>query len=79
MAQNSDQNKQGNKNDRGAHSSGKELRNNTGSGNASTSKGGTTDMDTDTTSSGSSATERGSGLATKRNVTGSDYDGQPAE
>jgi hypothetical protein len=45
--------------------------------NASPNRGGTTDMDNETLISGrSSKTERGSGLSTKKSVTGSDYDGQ---
>lgn len=47
--------------------------------NASANQGGTTDMDNEALIAGrTSATERGSGISTKRNVTGSDYDGQVA-
>ena len=37
---------------------------------------GLADMTEERTSSGQNASERGSGLRTKRSVTGSDYDGQ---
>jgi hypothetical protein len=45
--------------------------------NASANQGGTTDLDNEALIAGrTSATERGSGASTKRNLTGSDYDGQ---
>ena len=45
--------------------------------NASANRGGTTDMDEDAlTISRGNRTSRGSGMSTKRSVTGSDYDGQ---
>jgi hypothetical protein len=45
--------------------------------NASANRGGTTDMDDEALTSGRrNASERGSGVATKNTVTGSDYDGQ---
>lgn len=50
--------------------------------NASATRGGTTDMDNDNLSSSRSSGSRagsGSGITTKRNVTGSDYDGQISE
>lgn len=50
--------------------------------NASPSRGGTTDMDHRAlrgASGNTSRTNRGSGITTKRNVTGSDYDGQVSE
>lgn len=54
-----------------------ELRQSGGHQNASGTQGGTTDMDNEALIAGrTSATERGSGISTKRNVTGSDYDGQ---
>ncbi len=50
--------------------------------NASATGGGTTDMDNETSGnsvrSGSRAGS-GSGITTKRNLTGSDYDGQLSE
>ncbi|HVF81493.1 MAG TPA: hypothetical protein VM884_06150 [Flavisolibacter sp.] len=56
-----------------------ELSQTGGSQNASANQGGTTDMDNESLVAGrTSATERGSGISTKRNVTGSDYDGQVA-
>jgi hypothetical protein len=54
-----------------------ELRHSGGHQNASANQGGTTDMDNEALIAGrTTATERGSGASTKRNVTGSDYDGQ---
>ena len=51
--------------------------------NASANRGGTTDMGSDNALRGatgaSSRSNRGSGVSTKRNVTGSDYDGQVSE
>lgn len=45
--------------------------------NASANRGGTTDMDTEALTVGrKNESERGSGLHTKSNVTGSDFDGQ---
>ena len=45
--------------------------------NASANRGGTTDMDTEALTTGRrNVSERGSGLHTKSNVTGSDFDGQ---
>src|SRR5829696_8992717 len=45
--------------------------------NASANRGGTTDMDDEALTTGRrNAQERGSGVATKNTVTGSDYDGQ---
>lgn len=45
--------------------------------NASANRGGTTDMDDEALTTGRRNTqERGSGVATKNSVTGSDYDGQ---
>ncbi|MBD0294700.1 MAG: hypothetical protein ICV84_05770 [Flavisolibacter sp.] len=49
-----------------------------GQQNASANRGGTTDMDNDAIAGAGrdTRTERGSGISTKRGVTGSDYDGQ---
>lgn len=51
--------------------------------NMTPNRGGTTDMGSDNAlrgaTGGSTRTNRGSGITTKRNVTGSDYDGQVAE
>ncbi len=48
-----------------------------GQSHASADQGGTTDLKTTSVTPGqTAATERGSGISTKRNVTGSDYDGQ---
>jgi len=50
--------------------------------NASANRGGTTDMDSEALRNAtgtSSRGNRGSGITTKRNVTGSDYDGQVSE
>ena len=50
--------------------------------NASANRGGTTDMDDERTrgaAGNTSNAHRGSGIRTKRTVTGSDYDGQVAE
>ena len=49
--------------------------------NASANRGGTTDMDSEALGNRSSGSRsgRGSGITTKRNVTGSDYDGQLSE
>ncbi len=50
--------------------------------NASANRGGTTDMDDEATrgaAGNTSRAHRGSGISTKRNVTGSDYDGQVSE
>jgi len=45
--------------------------------NASANRSGTTDMEDEaSTTGGRNASERGSGVATKNTVTGSDYDGQ---
>jgi hypothetical protein len=45
--------------------------------NASATRGGTTDMDTESLTVGrKNESERGSGLHTKSNVSGSDFDGQ---
>lgn len=60
------------------------TRRNADHSNASPNRGGTTDMNTDDSlrSSRSGMTTRpgaGSGITTKRNVTGSDYDGQVSE
>jgi hypothetical protein len=50
-----------------------------GMNNASGNRGGTTDMDSEAlTINRPNTTERGSGLTTKRTVTGSDFDGQAA-
>jgi len=43
--------------------------------NASANRGGTTDMDSEALS-GTSGNRSGSGVKTKPNITGSDYDGQ---
>jgi hypothetical protein len=57
--------------------SGEELRENSGRQNASADRGGISDQnDESLTTDRSSRQERGSGLSTKRGVTGSDYDGQ---
>ena len=54
-----------------------ELKGNRGLENASGNFGGTTDMDDEAIPSGTRSTqERGSGISTKKNITGSDYDGQ---
>ncbi|HEY1023462.1 MAG TPA: hypothetical protein VGE06_14175 [Flavisolibacter sp.] len=60
------------------------TRSNADHNNASSTRGGTTDMNSDDTlrsSRSSMPTRRGtdSGITTKRNVTGSDYDGQVSE
>lgn len=50
--------------------------------NASANRGGTTDMDDEALRGASGNTSRansGSGITTKKNVTGSDYDGQVSE
>jgi hypothetical protein len=51
--------------------------------NAAPNRGGTTDMGSDNQLRGatgaSTRSNRGSGISTKRNVTGSDYDGQVSE
>jgi hypothetical protein len=50
--------------------------------NASANRGGTTDMGDEALRSATGNTSRGnhgSGMTTKRNVTGSDYDGQVSE
>jgi len=50
--------------------------------NASANRGGTTDMDDEALRGAAGNTSRankGSGMATKKNVTGSDYDGQISE
>ena len=57
--------------------SGEELRENSGRQNASADRGGISDQnDESLTTDRSSRQERGSGLSTKRGVTGSDYGGQ---
>jgi hypothetical protein len=57
-----------------------ELRDSGGMENASASRGGTTDMDNGSSfNNRRSSTERGSGLTTKKNITGSDYDGQNSD
>ena len=54
-----------------------ELRENSGRQNASADRGGISDLDDESLTTGrSSRQERGSGLSTKTGVTGSDYDGQ---
>jgi hypothetical protein len=54
-----------------------ELSENSGRQNASADRGGISDLDDESlTTDRSSRQERGSGLSTKREVTGSDYDGQ---
>lgn len=60
------------------------TRSNADHNNASSTRGGTTDMNNDDTlrssRSGLSTSRRASsGITTKRNVTGSDYDGQVSE
>lgn len=66
-----DLHKKGNRQER------EDLRNSGGSQNASASRGGTTDLDDEAlTVDRDRRDERGSGIATKREVTGSDYDGQ---
>jgi hypothetical protein len=51
--------------------------------NAAPNRGGTTDMGSDNQLRGASGantrSNRGAGITTKRNVTGSDYDGQVSE
>jgi hypothetical protein len=50
--------------------------------NASANRGGTTDMGSEALQNATGVSGRGqhgSGIATKRNVTGSDYDGQVSE
>lgn len=51
--------------------------------NASANRGGTTDMGADNTlrsaTGNTSRANKGSGITTKRSVTGSDYDGQVSE
>lgn len=61
-----------------SHASEKEELNRAGGHqNASTNQGGTTDLDNEALISGRTNTiERGLGMSTKKNVTGSDYDGQ---
>lgn len=54
-----------------------DLSRNTGRQNASANRGGTTDMDDEAlTVDRDRRQERGSGMETKRTVTGSDFDGQ---
>lgn len=59
------------------------TRSNSDHSNAAPNRGGTTDMGSDNQLRGatgaSSRSNRGSGISTKRNVTGSDYDGQVSE
>jgi hypothetical protein len=60
-------------------STSEEARRSGGRNNASSNRGGTTDMDGDALTTGRpNRSERGSGMTTKRGVTGSDYDGQVA-
>ncbi len=67
-------------NQKGKHSSSNDLNDYSGSENASASRGGTTDLDDESlTVDRTSRNERGSGIATKRNVTGSDFDGQTSD
>lgn len=54
-----------------------ELRDSGGRQNASANRGGTADLDDEALTTGRrNSEERGSGIATKNSVTGSDYDGQ---
>jgi len=54
-----------------------DLRRDSGRQNASATRGGTTDLDEDAlTVDRDRRQERGSGINTKREVTGSDFDGQ---
>ena len=56
-----------------------EVRESGGRQNASSNQGGTADMDSDALVAGrQNPSERGSGITTKRTVTGSDFDGQVA-
>jgi hypothetical protein len=59
------------------------TRSNSDHSNASPNRGGTTDMGADNAlrgATGASSRSKGdSGITTKRNVTGSDYDGQVSE
>jgi len=73
MKENSkDQQQQG-----GSQKSGQDVKESGGMQNASANRGGITDMDDEALTTGRrNATERGSGIATKNAVTGSDYDGQ---
>ena len=71
-----DQNNKQNEQSASAH---EEAQQSGGHQNASANQGGTTDMDNEALIAGrTNATERGSGISTKRNVTGSDFDGQVA-
>ncbi len=84
MAENSKgQNKTTQPNDKGTSTAREDMTStNSDHQNASATGGGTTDMDNEATGnsvrSGSRAGS-GSGINTKRNVTGSDYDGQLSE
>jgi hypothetical protein len=73
MKENSkDQQQQG-----GSQQAGQDVKESGGMQNASANRGGTTDMDDEAlTTARRNASERGSGIATKNAVTGSDYDGQ---
>jgi len=56
---------------------GQDVKESGGMQNASANRGGTTDMDDEALTVGRrNASERGSGIATKNAITGSDYDGQ---
>jgi hypothetical protein len=62
---------------KGSHEERQDLTDTGGSQNASANRGGTTDLDDEAlTVDRDRRDERGSGIATKREVTGSDYDGQ---
>lgn len=78
MSENSKgQNRNEQESKKGMHSTDNDLRDFGGSENASASRGGTTDLDQDSlTVDKVAGGARGSGATTKRNVTGSDFDGQ---
>jgi hypothetical protein len=64
---------QGTSNERSPENDNRELSNNT------SNRGGTVDMDNEALTGGRRSTGGGSGTVTKKNVTGSDFDGQVTE
>jgi hypothetical protein len=83
MSENSrGQNKNPEPDNKGRRTSGEDMTGaNSDHQNASATGGGTTDMDNEPGNSARSGSRAGSGseITTKRNVTGSDYDGQLSE
>ena len=57
----------------------RQLDSNSDQQNASANRGGTSDMDSEALGNSSRSANRGSGISTKRSVTGSDYDGQVSQ